>query len=553
MAMVTGAHVTAKALHNMGVDTIFYIIGGPVTPILEECKKLGMKMVDVRHEQCASNAAHAYSRLRGKPGVCITPSGPATANSLPGLANALADASPVISIGGSTALNQRGTGAFQEMDQMAVMTPAVKQAVQAILPERVPQQLSQLYRRAMEGVKGPVYLDMPADVVSAQLEEETVSYPTAHYVEPRSAANPESVKAAIEILRQAKRPLVVSGSGVIWSQASKEIQEFVDGTGIPFMTTPQGRGVIPEDHRLSFPAARTTAFKEADAVLVVGTRSNFILSYFRQPRWAADAKFIMVNIDGDEMNHNRRMDVALVGDAREVLKQLTAEAKGKFDPKKEMEWVRTLAAKHAANEEKNEIKWNSTQTPIHPMRMMAEVRKILKRDGVLVVDGHDTLNFGRQSLPTHTPGHRINSGTHGTMGISVPFGIGAKAAMPNNQVVVVCGDGSFGWLGTNIDSAVRNKLGILFVVNNNGGMTASPEGSKRIEGHNLGHSNLHMVCQAYGGYGERVENPEDIAAALQRGLKATADGIPAVINVITDSHARSSTYMGFFGEAGEYS
>ena len=459
MAEITGADVTARALHRLGVDTIFYIIGGPITPIAEATEKLGIRMIDVRHEQAAAMAAHAYSRLMQRPGVCLTPSGPATANAMPGVMNALADASPVIAIGGSTALYQRGMGGFQEMDQVAMMAPACKLSIQATITSRIGEQLGMLYRRAMEGSKGPVYLDLPADIIANKVDEEKVPLPSEPYTESRPQGDPADVAAAIELLKSAEKPVVVSGSGVIWSGASAELKDFVDATGIPFFTTPQGRGVIPEDHDLCFSAARSLAFREADVVLAVGTRANFILTYFRPPRWNPAAKLITVNLDPDEINHNKRSEVGIAADAKAALAQLTAEAQAAgLSLARDSEWVRSLEAKHAANEERNDSAWNSDAEPIHPMRMMKEVREAIDRDAVIIVDGHDTLNFGRQSLPTHEPGHRLNAGTHGTMGIGTPFALGAKAARPDKQVVLVCGDGSFGWLGMNIDSACRNDL-----------------------------------------------------------------------------------------------
>ena len=551
MAEITGADVTARALHRLGVDTIFYIIGGPITPIAEAAERLGIRMIDVRHEQAASMAAHAYSRLTQRPGVCLTPSGPATANAMPGVMNALADASPVIAIGGSTALYQRGMGGFQEMDQVAMMAPACKLAIQATITGRIGEQLGMLYRRAMEGSKGPVYLDLPADIIAKKVDEEKTAMPSDPYTASRPLGDPADIARAIELLKSAKKPLVVSGSGVIWSDAAAELRAFVDRTGIPFFTTPQGRGVIPEDHDLCFSAARSLAFREADVVLAVGTRSNFILSYFRPPRWNPAAKLITVNIDPDEINHNKQSEVGIAADAKAALAQLTAAAEADgLAVTRDSEWVRALEAKHAANEERNDSAWNSDAEPIHPMRLMKEVREAIDRDAVIIVDGHDTLNFGRQSLPTHEPGHRLNAGTHGTMGIGTPFALGAKAARPDKQVVLVCGDGSFGWLGMNIDSACRNDLPFVAVINNNGNMTARPKGRDRIKGHLLGHSDYQKIAEAFGGYGERVERPEDIRPAIERAL---ASGKPAVVNVITDQYARSSTYSGFFGEAGEYS
>ena len=350
MAEITGADVTARSLQSLGVDTIFYIIGGPITPIAEATEKLGIRMIDVRHEQAASMAAHAYSRLTLKPGVCLTPSGPATANAMPGVMNALADASPVIAIGGSTALYQRGMGGFQEMDQVAMMAPACKLSIQATITSRIGEQLAMLYRRSMEGSKGPVYLDLPADIIARKVNEEKVPLPSESYYESRPQGDPDDIKRAIDLLKGAKKPLVVSGSGVIWSGASKELQAFVDQTRIPFFVTPQGRGVIPEDHDLFFGAARSLAFREADVILVVGTRSNFILSYFRPPRWNPDAKIIMLNIDPDELNHNKRAEVGMVADAKAGLTQLLDAAKtAKLSIGSDSEWIQALRAKHAAN------------------------------------------------------------------------------------------------------------------------------------------------------------------------------------------------------------
>ena len=347
MPSVTGAHITAKALQHLGVDAIFYIIGGPVSPIQSEAYNLGIRCYDLRHEESAAMAAHAYARVTGKVGVCITPSGPATANAVPGVMNALADASPIVAIGGSAALYQRGMGAFQEMDQVALMEPATKWSFQVTMAQRIPEQLGMAFRRAMAGLKGPVYMDLPADIIEQQVEEE-VGYPKEAYHESRPLGNPEDVRQAVELLRGAKKPLVVSGSGVLWSGASSELQAFVDATGIPFYTTPQGRGVIPEDHPRCFPAARSLAFREADVVLVVGTRANFILGYFRPPRWSPDAKIIMANLDADEVNHNRSAAGGIIGDAKMVLAQLTEEAAGKFDAS-ETPWVQELKAKNAAN------------------------------------------------------------------------------------------------------------------------------------------------------------------------------------------------------------
>jgi len=275
------------------------------------------------------------------------------------------------------------------------------------------------------------------------------------------------------------------------------------------------------------------------------------VAMFKPPRWRADMQLITVNLDSEEIDHNKETAVGIVADAKVALRQLTGAARGSLKPSAYEPWVRQLQAKHAANEERVQTQMQSNATPIHPLRTMKEIRSVLQRDAVLVVDGHATLNFGRQSLPTYVAGHRINSGTHGTMGVGVPFALGAKAAKPDKQVVLVTGDGAFGWQGMNIDAACRQDLPFVTVINNNAGMGASAAGRVRTSGHGgyLGWSDYQMIAQAFGGYGERVEKPEDLRPAL---LRAIASGKAAVINVITDQHAQASTYSGFAGDVGDF-
>src|SRR5271154_7394438 len=354
MGTLRGEEIIAHSFKREGVDTIFFMMGGPTGGTAGACLELGMKGIYVRHEQAAAMMAHAYARVTGKPGICIAPMGPGVVNLMTGLGNAWADASPVIAIGGASPMRGTTLDTFQEMDQIPMMRPIVKAAYRVDLGYRIPEYISIAFREALDGKHGPVYLDLPGDVLTGKVEEASI-----HWVEgnsrtdARPAGDPALVRKAIDVLAKARRPLVLTGSGVLWSRAENELRNFIDATGLPFYTTPQGRGVIAEDHPRSFPAARSTAFREADVVLVIGARANSMLSFLRPPRFSPDAKLININLDGKEIGHNRAADIGIIGDAKLVLEQLTAEAAGRFNPKEETEWVAQLAVKHRSNMERS--------------------------------------------------------------------------------------------------------------------------------------------------------------------------------------------------------
>jgi thiamine pyrophosphate-dependent acetolactate synthase large subunit-like protein len=543
MATLRGEEIIARSFQREGVDTFFFMMGGPTGGTAGACLELGMKGIYVRHEQAAAMMAHAYSRVTGKPGICIAPMGPGVANLVTGLANAQADAAPVIAIGGASPMRGTTLDTFQEMDQIPMMKPIVKSAYRIDLGYRIPEYISIAFRDALDGKRGPVYLDLPGDILSGKVDEEKIHWVEGNYrTEARPAGDPKLIRQAIDLLSEARKPLVLTGSGVLWSRAEEALQKFVEATGIPFFTTPQGRGVIAEDHNRSFPAARSTAFREADAVLVIGARANSMLSFLRAPRFSPSAKFINVNLDGREIGHNRAADVGIIGDARLVLEQLTGEAKGRFNPREESAWVSQLAAKHRSNMERNAPLLHSDKVPIHPLRLCNEVKDVISRDTILVVDGHEILNFARQSIPVYRARASLNAGPHGCMGVGIPFGVGAQAAAPDSPVVVLSGDGAFGWNGMEMDTAIRHKLPIVVVVSNNGGFTSRQTGGN--VGRDLGYQRYDKMVEALGGYGEFVEQPEGIRPAIERAMKS---GVPSLVNVCTDPNAQATTDMGFAG------
>ena len=533
MGKLSGNTLVARALKAEGAEAIFYLAGGPMFDVMWESMRLGIRGIHTRHEQGAAMMAHGYARASGKPGLCNTSSGPGTTNAATGMVNALLDAAPVILLAGASPLRTRDLEDFQEVDQVGAMRPLAKWAVEVQQARRIPEYVAMAYRKALGNRPGPIHLDFPGDVLYSEVEEEAVTWGASPRPAP-PAGDLDAIREAVRLLKAAERPLVITGSGVLWSGASEALHAFIDRTHLPFFTTPQGRGVIPDDHPLAFLNARSTALKQADVMLVVGTRFNVILNFGRPPRFAPDVKVIMVNTDAEELGKGRPLHLPIIGDARVVLTQLLAEA-DRADWPKETAWVRTLGDVHRKKAAEMEPLLRSDKTPIHPLRLCHELRSFMERDAVLCVDGHDTLNFARQSIPTYLPGHRLNAGPNGCMGVAIPYAIGAQLAKPDKQVIALTGDGSFGMNGFEIDTAVREHLPVVTVICNNGGWTADHPPKP---GRDLPFTSYDRIVEVLGGHGERVERPEDIRPALERAAKA---GVPACVNVICDPAAKSET------------
>ena len=542
MAELTGSEILARSLKNEGTEVLFFLMGGPMLLAESSCIKEGIRPLDVRHEQSAALMAQAYSRLTQKPGVCMAASGPGVINLATGVANALIDCAPVVAIGGSSPIGQFGRQVFQEIDQVAIMRPCSKWADRVHNLKRIPEQVNTAFQKAMGGKPGPVYLDFPGDILYAKMPEEQIDWSLSGrpILNARPLGEPRQIDRLLDALAKAKQPIVVSGSGVIWSQAWDEMTELVEKAGIPFYTTPQGRGVLPDDHALSFLTMRSTAFRDADLIVVLGTRMNYIIGHAAPPRFGANATIARIDIDADEIAcAPRKVDIGIVGDCKMVLRQLIAGLDGRVKADHYAGWRKKLADGEAGKRAAPGANKLLDETPIHPLRLCEEVKNFMRRDAILVVDGQEILNFGRQSMPTFSPGHRLNSGPFGMMGVGLPFGLGAKIAKPDKQVIVVHGDGSFGLNAMELDTAVRHNIPVLVVISLNGGWTADPQGIK--PGRNLGYTRYDRMAESLGCYGEYVEKPEEIRPALERAQKRVDAGAVALVNVKTDHRVRAGT------------
>ncbi len=536
----------ARTMKARGITTIFHIPGAPNIELTRSCEKHGIQLIGVRHEGAGAGMAFAHARVTGRPAVCLAPAGPGAINMIPSAVHAMAEETPVILLGGSSPLRMRGTGGFQEVDQMALFAPSVKKTLALTRGEDIGRLFDEALATATSPKQGAVYVDLPGDLLIEQVPAPDEIPPSDFALPKPEAPSPQVIDAILDALEAAQRPVIISGSGVIWSHAGAAMEEFVDLAGIPFFTTPQSRGVISEDHALAILGARSQAFREADFALSIGTRSNFIIGHLTPPRWAADLTVAMVNLDATELAKTKPA-IPVQNDARVTLEALSARLRERGTNKARLEpWLARLRDKDASGKARMaEMEVNDSH-PIHPLRLMSEISKILEKDGILVEDGHETLGFCRHSLKSYVGGHRINPGFLGNVGLGVPFAVGAKAAKPDKQVVVVSGDSAFGWNGIEIDTACRHNLPIICIICNNAGISARPTDPTKpmMPGQDLGTPDYQMLATAFGGYGERVEKVEDIAPALRRAIDS---GRPAILNVIVDPYVHSATDMGFAG------
>jgi len=542
MSELTGSEILAKSLKNEGVEHIFFVMGGPMIETEGFCVKEGIRPIDVRHEQAAAMMGNAWSRLTQKPSVCMAASGPGVINLCTGVANAFIDCAPMVICGGGSSVSTFGRGAFQDIDQVAIMAPMTKHAERVYKLSRIPEQVHNAFEIAMSGKPGPVYLDFPGDLLHESIDEGEIKWEKSGkpILQHRPPADPQKVRELMEAIQNSQKPLILTGSGVIWSRAWDELTSFVETTGIPFFTTPQGRGVLPDDHKYSWLNMRSMAFREADLIIVVGTRLNYIVGHAAPPRFNASAKIARIDIDAEDIASSpRHVDIGLAGDCKAVLQQIIEALPKDIGPQSFADWRSQLEDGAAEKRQKPGANTPPDGDPIHPLQLCDAIKNFLDRDAILVVDGQEILNYGRQWIPTFEPGHRLNSGPFGTMGVGLPFGLGAKLAKPDKQVVVLHGDGSMGLNAMELDTAVRHNIPVLVVISLNGGWTADPDGVKA--GRDLGYTRYEKIAEALGCYGEYVDNVDEIIPALNRAQAEVDRGRVALVNVKTDFRARATT------------
>ena len=537
MAQITGAELVVDALKREGIDTIYTLPGDPVGPIVNGCAEAGMRVISVRHEQAAAMAAQAHSYFTRSVGVCVAASGVGQTNTLTAIANAQVNCWPILVIGGSAELRRRNMGDFQELAQVESTAPLCKWAYAAESIQRIPTLINIALRRAVAGRPGPVYLDLPAEMISGSVDEREVEIPAPAPEPARPLAEPDKIARALDVLKDAERPLLIVGKGASWSWAEDELLQFVDRTQIPFLTSPMGAGTLPPDHPMNVSAARTQALQGADTILLVGARLNWIFHFGQPPRFAEDYKLIQVDIDDEEIGTNHPAEVGLVGDAKMVVGQLVEALDDNPVEFGETAWLGGLKEKSAQNAASIEPMLNADFAPLGYYRILKEIRDYMPKDSILVADGASTMDISRQVIPVWNPRQRVDAGVAGCVGVGVPFSIAAKAVYPDKPVICLQGDWAFGFNGMDIETAVRFKMPIVWVVFQNANIDKWVR--QYVDGEEDPNDfkpamRFDLMMEAFGGHGEYVEKPDEIRPALERAFNS---GKAALVNVIMDPGA----------------
>ncbi|KAL5006951.1 hypothetical protein ScPMuIL_015757 [Solemya velum] len=551
----TGASILSKSLKLQGVNYMFGIVGIPVFEIASAAQAAGIKYVGMRNEQAASYAASLIGYLTGRPAVCLVVSGPGLVHALAGLSNAKENCWPMLVVGGSCEEDQEGMGAFQELPQVEASRPYCKYAARPNSVERIPFYVEKAVRMSIYGRPGPCYLDMASNLISNKSMREKIRSIPFCPLPPKPFANRDQLKEAIDLLCYAERPLVIVGKGAAYSGAEGEINRLVTDCKLPFLPTPMGKGVISDASPYNVSSARSRALQEADVILLLGARLNWILHFGFPPRFSPTVKLIQVDICAEEIGNNIHPTVALVGDVDAVTYQINEELAtkpGKFIFNSNSPWWARLFEKVKQNLEATKGLTQDQSIPMNYYVALNEIQQLLPKDCILVSEGSNTMDISRTMLHSYLPRHRLDAGTFGTMGVGLGFVTAAalwcQDYAPTKRVVAVQGDSAFGFSGMEVETICRYKLPVIIIILNNNGIFfgIDEESFKSIPAKDLPlrapstsllpNSHYEKIMEAFGGKGYFVTTPSELHDSLQMALQDIHN--PALINVVIDPAAQ---------------
>jgi acetolactate synthase-1/2/3 large subunit len=537
---ISGGHLVAKALKAEGIDVIFTLCGGHIIDIYDGCVDEGIEVVDVRHEQVAAHAADGYARITGRPGCAVVTAGPGTTDAVTGVANAFRAESPMLLIGGQGALSQHKMGSLQDLPHVDMMTPITKFAATVPSTERVADIVSMAFRECYHGAPGPSFLEIPRDVLDARVPLAAARIPEAgrYRASTRQAGDPEAIERLADLLAHSEKPCVLLGSQVWTCRATDDAIDFVRALNVPAYMNGSGRGTLPPGDPHHFQLSRRYAFTNADLIVIVGTPFDFRMGYGR--RLSSTATVVQIDLDYRTVGKNRDIDLGIVGDAGLVLSAAAQAASGRVEngAARRKEWLEELRAVERQAFEKRLPRQLSDARPIDPYRLVHEINEFLTEDSIYIGDGGDIVTFSGQVVQPKSPGHWMDPGPLGTLGVGMAFAMAAKHARPDKEVLCLFGDGAFSLTGWDFETMVRFNLPFIGVIGNNSSMNqirygqAAKYGESRARvGNTLGDVRYDEFARMLGGHGEEVRDPADIRPALER---ARESGKPALINVWVD-------------------
>ncbi|XP_036917227.1 2-hydroxyacyl-CoA lyase 1 isoform X2 [Sturnira hondurensis] len=550
---VSGATVIAQALKTQDVKYMFGVVGIPVTEIAVAAQQLGIRYVGMRNEQAACYAASAVGYLTGRPGVCLVVSGPGLVHALGGMANANMNCWPLLVIGGSSERSQETMGAFQEFPQVEACRLYSKFSVRPSCIEAIPSIIEKAVRSSIYGRPGACYIDIPADFVNVTANGNSIKYVERCLPPPVSMAETTAVRRAAAVIRNAKQPLLIIGKGAAYAQAEEAIRKLVERCKLPFLPTPMGKGVVPDNHPNCVAAARSRALQFADVIMLFGARLNWILHFGLPPRYRPDVKFIQIDICAEELGNNVRPAVTLLGDVSAVTKQLLEQFdKTPWEYPPESNWWKSLREKMKSNTAASQELASKKSLPMNYYTVFYRVQEQLPRDCVIVSEGANTMDIGRTVLQNYLPRHRLDAGTFGTMGVGLGFAIAAalvaKDRNPGQRVICVEGDSAFGFSGMEVETICRYNLPIILLVVNNNGIYQGIDTNSWKELLKFGdattvvppmcllpNSRYEQVMTAFGGKGYFVQTPAELQDSLKQSLAETTK--PSLINIMIEPQA----------------
>ncbi|MET8858187.1 oxalyl-CoA decarboxylase [Streptomyces sp. NPDC004579] len=541
--LTDGYHLVVDALQMNDVDTIYGVVGIPITDLARLAQARGIRYIGFRHESNAGHAAAAAGFLTRKPGICLTVSAPGFLNGLVALANATTNCFPMVQISGSSErhLVDLRQGDYEEMDQLAAAQPFCKAAYRVSRVEDIGRGIARALRTAVSGRPGGVYLDIPAAVLGSIMDAEAGARTLSRIVDPapRQFPGPEAVDRAVDLLAGAERPLLVLGKGAAYARADERVREFVESTGIPFIPMSMAKGLLPDDHPQSAATARSLALKKADVVMLVGARLNWLLNHGQAPQWNPAARFVHVDIEAREMDSNQPIAAPLVGDIESVLEAIAERAKpGRIAAP--AAWRAELAARSAQNVARMAERLAADPHPMQFMGALKAVRDVVREhpETYIVNEGANALDIARNVIDMRVPRHRLDSGTWGVMGIGMGYAIAAAVESGGAPVVAVEGDSAFGFSGMELETICRYELPVVTVVMNNGGVyrgdDVNPRGDAPSPTTLMVAARHDRMIEAFGGKGYRATTPAEVTAALTEAL---ASGRPALIDCVIDPSA----------------
>jgi acetolactate synthase-1/2/3 large subunit len=543
--VISGGHLVAKALKNEGVDTIFTLCGGHIIDIYDGCVDEGIRIIDVRHEQVAAHAADGYARQTGALGCVVTTAGPGCTNAVTGVATAFRSESAIIHIGGQGALTQHKMGSLQDLPHVDLMTPITKFAASVPSTERVADMISMAAREAFNGAPGPVYLEIPRDVLDREVDltKAVIPKPGHYRASTRSIGDPQGIEKLADILVNSERPAVLYGQQVWSSRGHEEAIALLRRLDIPGYFNGGSRGLLPPGDPHHFDRTRGNAFAEADVIVIVGTPFDFRMGYGR--RISTKLKLVQIDMDYRTVGKNRDIDLGLVGHPGAILGAVLQASSGRLKQDKRQarqQWMKKLTDAETAAGEKLMPLFKSNSTPIHPYRVAYELNEFLADNTIYIGDGGDVVTISAQAVRPRRPGQWMDPGALGSLGVGTGFAIAAGLAHPDKEVLCYYGDGSFGMTAFDMETANRFGVPYIAVIGNNSAMNQirygqlSKYGEQRGNvGNLLGDVPFGKFAEMLGGYGEEVRDPAQIAPALQRARESVARlRKSAVVNIWVD-------------------